>query len=204
MGEFNVKKLTGDGNRTEYISQLIKDIEALEHMLKNKMFTISPVRIGAEQEFCLANSNWEPSNQASEILEEIDDPHFTSELTLYNLEINLDPLELKDRCFSELHRNLDELLSKAEATAEKHNNHVVLTGILPTVNEQYMGMDYMTPIRRYKVLNDAIKDIRKDDIELHIKGVDEVNLHHNNILYEGCNTSFQAHLQIDPDDFAFG
>ena len=202
MGEFNVKKLTGDGNRTEYISQLITDIEALEYMLKNKMFTISPVRIGAEQEFCLANSNWEPSNEANKILEEINDPHFTSELTLYNLEINLDPLELKDRCFSELHHSLDELLSKAEAVAEKHNINVVLTGILPTVNEQYMGMDYMTPIKRYKVLNDAIKDIRKDDIELHIKGVDEVNLHHNNILYEGCNTSFQAHLQLDPADFA--
>ena len=202
MGEFNVKKLTGDGNRTEYISQLITDIEALEYMLNNKMFTVAPVRIGAEQEFCLANENWEPSKDAEIVLKEINDPHFTSELTLYNLEINLDPLVLEGRCFSELHDNLNRLLSHAEEAAERHNNKIVLTGILPTVSEQYMGMDYMTPIRRYKVLNDAIRDIRKDDIELHIKGVDEVNLHHNNILYEGCNTSFQAHLQIDPDDFA--
>jgi len=51
-------------------------------------------------------------------------------------------------------------------------------------------------------LNDDLIDIRQDDIELHIKGVDEVNLHHDNIMYEGCNTSFQAHLQIDPEDFA--
>ncbi len=202
MGEFNVKKLTGDGNRTEYISQLLTDIEALEYMLDNKMFTVSPVRIGAEQEFCLANENWEPSKDAEIILKEIDDDHFTSELTLYNLEINLDPLVLEGSCFSELHKKLNELLSHAEEAAERHKNRIVLTGILPTVSEQYMGMDYMTPIMRYKVLNDAIRDIRKDDIELHIKGVDEVNLHHNNILYEGCNTSFQAHLQIDPDDFA--
>ena len=202
MGEFNVKKLTGDGNRTEYISQLLTDIEALEYMLDNKMFTVSPVRIGAEQEFCLTNENWEPSKDAEIVLKEINDDHFTSELTLYNLEINLDPLVLEGSCFSELHKKLNELLSLAEEAAEKHKNRVVLTGILPTVTEQYMGMDYMTPIRRYKVLNDAIRDIRKDDIELHIKGVDEVNLHHNNILYEGCNTSFQAHLQIDPDDFA--
>lgn len=202
MGEFNVKKLTGDGNRTEYISQLLTDIEALELMLEKDMFCKTPVRIGAEQEFCLTTENWEPSKQAEEVLAEINDPHFTSELTLYNLEINLDPLVLSDRCFSELHQKLDELMAKAEAAAEKHKNKIILTGILPTVSEQYMGMDYMTPIRRYKVLNDAIKDIRKDDIELHIKGVDEVNLHHNNILYEGCNTSFQAHLQIDPNDFA--
>ena len=202
MGEFNVKKLTGDGNKTEYISQLLADIEALEQMLKEDMFIKTPVRIGAEQEFCLANESWEPSNKAVEVLSDIDDPHFTSELTLYNLEINLDPRVLSDRCFSEMHDQLRELMKKAETAAEKHGNKIILTGILPTVNEQYMGLDYMTPIRRYKVLNDAIKDIRKDDIELHIKGVDEVNLHHNNILYEGCNTSFQAHLQIDPDDFA--
>jgi CBS domain-containing protein/gamma-glutamyl:cysteine ligase YbdK (ATP-grasp superfamily) len=202
MGEFNVKKLTGDGNKTEYISHLLTDIDALEHMLKNNMFTATPVRVGAEQEFCLANETWEPSNKAVEVLNDIDDDHFTSELTLYNLEINLDPAELTGSCFSEMHRQLDELLAKADAAAEKHGTKIILTGILPTVSEQYMGMDYMTPIRRYKVLNEAIKDIRKDDIELHIKGVDEVNLHHNNILYEGCNTSFQSHLQIDPDNFA--
>ena len=202
MGEFNVKKLTGNGNKTEYISQLLTDIEALEHMLENNMFEKTPIHIGAEQEFCLTNDNWDPSNKAVEILESIDDPHFTSELTLYNLEINLDPKVLTDRCFSEMHNDLRELLAKAEKAASDHGANIVLTGILPTVNEQYMGMDYMTPIIRYKVLDEAIKDIRKDDIELHIKGVDEVNLHHNNILYEGCNTSFQSHLQIDPDDFA--
>ncbi|MGI9548312.1 MAG: CBS domain-containing protein [Flavobacteriaceae bacterium] len=202
MGEFNVKKLTGDGNKTEYISQLLTDIDALEQMLKNGMFRNSTIRIGAEQEFCLANETWEPSNKAMEVLKLIDDPHFTSELTLYNLEINLDPAVLTENCFSEMHQQLKELLAKAEAAAEKHGTKIILTGILPTVSEKYMGMDYMTPIRRYKVLNEVIKDIRKDDIELHIKGVDEVNLHHNNILYEGCNTSFQSHLQIDPDDFA--
>ena len=159
MGEFNVKKLTGDGNRTEYISQLLKDIEALEYMLDKKMFTTVPVRIGAEQEFCLANENWEPSKDAERVLKEINDPHFTSELTLYNLEINLDPLVLEGSCFSELHQKLNELLSHAEEAAEKLNNKVVLTGILPTVSEQYMGMDYMTPITRYEVLNDAIRVI---------------------------------------------
>ena len=187
MGDFNVKKLTGDGNRTEYISQLLTDIEALEHMLKNDMFIKTPVRIGAEQEFCLANESWEPSNKAVEVLESIDDPHFTSELTLYNLEINLDPIILNDRCFSQMHEQLRELLAKAEKAAADHGTNIILTGILPTVNEHYMGMDYMTPIKRYHVLNEAIRDIRKDDIELHIKGVDEVNLHHNNILYVSSN-----------------
>lgn len=200
MGELELEKLT-NGDRAIYIKQLINDIDALERMLKENKFQKSPIHIGAEQEFCLVDDAWEPSNMASEILEEIDLPQFTSELTLYNLEINLDPLKLEGRCFSEMHKKLDEFLDKAEAAANKYNNKVLLTGILPTLRTKFLELDYMTPKTRYQHLNETIKKIRKNDIELHIKGVDEVNLHHDTIMYEGCNTSFQAHLQIDPDDF---
>ncbi len=202
MGELNVKKLSASSDKIEYIAQLVGDIEAMDQMLKEGKFEKTPIHIGAEQEFCLVNQSWNPSIMAEEVLEEINDPHFTNELTRYNLEINLEPHQLTGDCFSKLHKNLDELLLKAKNAAEKYGNHIILTGILPTIDTPFLGMDYMTPLKRYRVLNDAIKSIRKEDIELHIKGVDEVNLHHDTILYEGCNTSFQAHLQIDPDDFA--
>jgi len=100
-----------------------------------------------------------------------------------------------------MHGQLNSLLEKADVTAAKYKVRVLLTGILPTLRPPYLSMQYMTPMKRYKILNDAIKAIRKKDIELHIRGVDEINLHHDSIMYEGCNTSFQAHLQIDPDDF---
>jgi CBS domain-containing protein len=201
MGEHRVNKITNTEEKTIYIDQLLKDIEALDHMLKQGMFQNQPIHIGAEQEFCLVNDLWEPSDLGVEILAEIKDEHFTSELNRYNLELNLDPLQLGGTCFSELHHKLNELLTKAKEAAKHHNAKIILTGILPTVSEKYLAYEYMTPVERYAVLNDAIKSIRKDDIELHIKGVDEVNLHHDTILYEGCNTSFQSHLQIDPSDF---
>jgi CBS domain-containing protein len=59
----------------------------------------------------------------------------------------------------------------------------------------------MTPKQRYFVLNEAIKESRKQDFNIHIKGVDEVNLLHDTVMLEGCNTSFQMHLQINPDNF---
>ena len=201
MGELQLEKVIKGADRAVYIKQLLNDIDALEQMLKENKFQKSPIHIGAEQEFCLVNDSWEPSNNALDILKEINLPQFTSELALYNLEINLDPLKLGGRCFSEMHKNLDAFLKKAEAVAEKYNNKVLLTGILPTLRTKFLGLDYMTPFTRYQLLNDVIKSIRKNDIELHIKGVDEVNLHHDTIMYEGCNTSFQSHLQIDPDDF---
>ena len=202
MGELNVEKLLGNPNKAQYIKQLLADIEALEYMLEHGMFNTAPVRIGAEQEFCLVNESWDPSNKAMEILKELDDVHFTTELALYNLEINLDPIPLAGTCFSEMHQHLNDLLSKASKAAEMHHTKIILAGILPTIGTEHLVQSYMTPVKRYEILNEAIKEIRKNDIELHIKGVDEVNLHHNTILYEGCNTSFQCHLQIDPHNFA--
>ncbi|MEX0289848.1 MAG: CBS domain-containing protein, partial [Flavobacteriaceae bacterium] len=201
MGELSVKRLAKSSDKTSYIKNLISDIAALERMLEQDRFQKTPVHIGAEQEFCLVNEQWEPSDQAMEILKSLNDEHFTSELTLYNLEINLDPLELKDDCFSVLHEELEELLKKAEKAAALRNNKVVLTGILPSLRNKFLGLDYMTGLKRYKLLNEAIKNVRRDDIELHIKGVDEINLHHDSIMFEGCNTSFQLHLQIDPAEF---
>ncbi|MGB5699488.1 CBS domain-containing protein [Muriicola sp.] len=201
MGEKTVRKISNTEEKTIYIDHLLKDVEALDQLLQNGMFQKAPIHIGAEQEFCLVNEFWDPSDLGVEILAEINDEHFTSELNKYNLELNLEPLKLEGRCFSELHHALNELMIKAKKAAEKHKAKVILTGILPTITYKYLHHNYMTPAERYRVLNEAIKAIRKDDIELHIKGVDEVNLHHDTILYEGCNTSFQAHLQIDPSDF---
>jgi CBS domain-containing protein len=201
MGEQIVNRINNNEDKKEYINQLLKDIEALDIMLKNGLFEETPIHIGAEQEFCLVDESWEPSDQGVEILKDLNDPHFTSELNRYNLELNLEPVALGGGCFLQLHEQLNRLLARAKETAAKHKSKVILTGILPTISYKYLDYKYMTPSKRYRVLNEAIKAIRKDDIELHIKGVDEVNLHHDTILYEGCNTSFQAHLQITPGDF---
>ena len=165
------------------------------------MIEKTPIRIGAEQEFCLVNDEFLPNNNALDILNEINDDHFTTEIGNYNLEINLDPFELKDDCFSKLHQQLKDLLTKAKTIAKKHNTKIALTGILPTLSLKHIGIENMSPIQRYYVLNDAIKASRKQDFDIHIKGVDELNLRHDSVMLEGCNTSFQAHLQIDPDDF---
>jgi len=201
MGELNVERLLGSTLREKYISQLLGDLEALEQMLNKDMFDTN-IHVGAEQEFCLVNEQWEPSDKALEVLKTINDPNFTTEIALYNLEANLDPLPLGEDCFSKMHEQLDLLLSKARTEAAKQKLKIILTGILPTIDSRHLNTSFMTPAKRYQVLDETIRDLRGDDLELHIKGIDEINLHHDSILFEGCNTSFQAHLQIDANDFA--
>jgi len=78
------------------------------------------------------------------ILEAIDDPHFTTELARYNLEINLDHFKLKDNCFQLLGNQLNTLLAKAREKAEAFNTKVVLTGILPTISHAELEFEYDT------------------------------------------------------------
>jgi CBS domain-containing protein len=201
MGDLNIIKLSNKRDRSNYIHQLVKDVEALDFMIENDLIEKEPIRIGAEQEFCLVNNDFIANNSALEILEEINDDHFTTEIGSYNLEINLDPFELKEDCFSKMAQHLEELLNKAQKAAAKHNTKIILTGILPTLTLNQIGVENMTPILRYNILNDAIKESRKQDFDIHIKGVDELNMKHDSLMLEGCNTSFQIHLQINPDDF---
>ena len=171
MGELKVIKLNNKTEKAKYIRHLIKDIEALEMMIDSEMIEKSPIRIGAEQEFCLVNDEFNPSSNALDVLKDIDDDHFTTEIGSYNLELNIDPVELKDNCFSELEKTLRSYLSKAKTVAEKNNTKILLTGILPTLTLKHVNPKYMTPIERYYVINDAIKESRKQDFNIHIKKI---------------------------------
>jgi len=201
MGDLKITKLSNKKDKSNYIHHLINDIEALDFMIENDLIEKEPIRIGAEQEFCLVDNNFLPKNSALEVLDEINDDHFTTEIGSFNLEANLDPFELKGDCFSKISKQLNSLLKKAHEAASKKNTKIILTGILPTLSLKQMGVENMTPIQRYDVLNEAIKESRKQDFDIHIKGVDELNMRHNSVMLEGCNTSFQVHLQINPDDF---
>jgi CBS domain-containing protein len=201
MGEQKVNTKVDDKSRGVFIKHLLDDIVAIEKMINEGMIENEIVRIGAEQEFCLLTENWRPSMKSLEILEEIDDPHFTTELARYNLEINLDPFELKTDCFSQVEKQLTNLLERAKAVANKHYSHILLTGILPTISKTELRFEYMTPNPRYWALNDIMKAERGGDFELNLRGVDELSVVHDSVLFEACNTSFQIHLQIPSDDF---
>ena len=201
MGMLKVTRLTEPKEKAGYIHQLIKDIKALDLMIQKGLIEKAPIRIGAEQEFCIVDDKFMPNGIALEVLKELNDEHFTTEIGNYNLEINLDPLELKGNCFSSIHNSLNELLNKAKQVTKKKKSKIVLTGILPTLTLNHMKIDNMTPIQRYYVLNEAMVESRKQEFDIKIKGVDELNFLHDSVMLEGCNTSFQMHLQINPDEF---
>jgi CBS domain-containing protein len=201
MGTLNVTKLSNKRQKANYFHHLIRDLEALEIMVKEGMFEKSPIRIGAELEFFIVGKDFFPESNSLEILKLINDSHFTTEIGNYNLEINLDPLILEGNCFSSMHEELKSLLEKCKDAAKQKNSKIIITGILPTITHSHITLENMTPVQRYYVLNDAAKKSRGQDFSFHIRGVDELNLLHDSVMLESCNTSWQMHLQIDPDEF---
>ena len=201
MGEHIKESSFSEEERKVFVQHLIDDIQALENMLREGLIEDDVVRIGAEQEMCLINEDYRPSPKSLKIIKDVDDHHFTTEFATYNIEVNLDPYTLEKNCFATMEQQLRELLDKVRKSANKHDARIILTGILPTISKDELGMDFMTPIPRYYRINEVLTAWRGDDFTVRIKGADELSLHHDSVLFEACNTSFQLHLQIPPEDF---
>ena len=202
MGEHDVEKDLDPAELRRFSQALLRDLQALERMLEEGRIESGVRRIGAEQEVFLVGDRWRPAPVATELLERLGQSCFTTELGRFNLEINLEPIRLEGRCFSALQERLSERLESVRAAAQAIGAEVVLTGILPTLVEADLDLANMSPVPRYFALNEAMSRLRGDDYELFIQGLDELRLRHSNIMLEACNTSFQVHLQIDPEDFA--
>lgn len=204
MGEQRVSKLTDKKQMDKFVSCLLKDVQALEHMLENDMFDKGITRIGAEQEMVLVDKkDYRAAPKAMEALELLKDCEWCeTEIAKFNLETNLDPRVLEGSCFTDLENENRAKLLEIEKRIQELDLNIVLTGILPTFVKSDLDIENLTPKKRYKALVDAINEqLNGRKYELKIKGIDELRIKHDSPLIEACNTSFQVHLQIDPDEF---
>lgn len=201
MGETSLKVKKTTSNHIKFVNALLNDIEALEMMITANLFESDNIRIGAEQEVCIVNEDFKPADNAIDLLDKINHPQFTTELAKYNIEINLLPQLLQPGCFAAMENDLLDKFHLAANLAATNNTKLVLAGILPTISRNEISLEYLTPLERYHMLSKKLRDIRGRQFDLYLKGVDELHIRHDSIMFEACNTSFQTHLQIAPEEF---
>jgi CBS domain-containing protein/gamma-glutamylcysteine synthetase len=189
-------------DRNTAIRWMLRDLQALQLMLRDDRFETDVRRIGAEQEMFLVDASWQPSPGALPVLAALTNHPYTTEVGAFNLELNLDPQEFSGDCFRRMHTQLDTLLGLGRAAAETVGMHVVLAGTLPTIRKRDLSMANMVQNERYLALNRALTGLRGEDYELHIKGIDELRVRQDSVMAEACNASFQVHLQVTPAEFA--
>ncbi len=202
MGEHTVvDPLEGERLR-RFSRRLLAELRALEEMLATGRIQSGVRRIGAEQELFLVDADGRPAPRALEVLQVLENPQFTTEIGLFNLEFNLEPLLFGGDCLRRLEARLAGGFRRARNAAARCQAEVLLTGILPTLRKSDLALANMTPAPRYRGLNDALGRLRRGPYELRIKGIDELQVQHDSVMFEACNTSFQVHLQVGPEEFA--
>ena len=204
MGEQNVSLPSDQGNMRRFVKNLLNDVKAMEYMLEHNWFEDDVIRIGAEQEMCLIDKKtMKPVPIAVQALERMKGyPWVETELAKFNLEINLNPKVFQGTCLGDLERETLEYLSIIRQNLEPLNADYLLTGILPTLRKWDLELHNLTPRKRYRALIEAINSqLIGNSFELRLVGIDELLVKHDSPLLEACNTSFQVHLQVRPQDF---
>jgi CBS domain-containing protein/gamma-glutamylcysteine synthetase len=197
-----VESDTGAQSRRAFMRAILADLRAFDRMLKENRFETGVRRIGAEQEMFLVDRSWTPARGALDMLAKLDDPHFTTELGLFQLEANADPQVFTGDGIARMEKQIDALVARARKVGHDLGILPVLAGILPTMRKADLGLDSMTPSPRYKALAKIMSELRGGAFEFSIKGLDELMIQHDSVMVEACNSSFQVHLQVEPSEFA--
>jgi len=202
MGEHDVDTLFDESKSQAFMKALLEDLRALEYMIEAGLLETGVTRIGAEQEMFLVDRNLRPAPISLEVLNHAKDSRLTTEIARFNLEANLTPLTLTGRCLSLMEEELKELLGVVRRSAATFDADVLLSGILPTLQKSDLTLENLTPLPRYDALNRGVIGLRGGPLSIHIKGLDELQVTHDNVMMESCNTSFQVHFQTSPAEFA--
>ncbi|MEO8042347.1 MAG: CBS domain-containing protein [Acidobacteriota bacterium] len=202
MGDKKVTSEYGNKEMREFTLAVLNDLQALETMLIDGMIESGVRRIGAEQEIFLIDNAMHPAPVVNEVIARANDPRLTTEIGRFNLEANLTPLEFKDDCLSRLENELYEILASVRDISKSIGTDIVMAGILPTIQASDLTEKNLTADPRYFEINRVVSELHGENRFIHIKGLDELQVILQDTFVEFCNTSFQVHLQTDPDGFA--
>src|SRR5580704_8120468 len=194
-------KITGE-DRRRYRDKVRRSLDAFARMLRERQFDENPSMVGQEIELNLVDASGMPSMGSTEALEAIADPAWATEVGQFNLEINVPPRELAGEAFDELEREVRADLNAADHKARTVGSHLVMIGILPTLDEHDVNQSAMSANERYRVLNEQIFAARGEDMRIAIDGPEQLLTHADSITPEAACTSVKLHTQVSPDGFA--
>jgi CBS domain-containing protein len=201
MGTHAADELASAEAQRVFVRRVLEDAQALELMIAAGAIESGVRRIGAEQEVFLVDASGAPAPLALEVIDRLNSPLFTTELALFNLEINVAPVPLEDGCFSEMAATLQGLLARVSAAARAFGADAVLAGILPTLRARDLVMKNLTPLPRYRELDRSLTHLGHGAFQIHIRAVDDLRLTRESLIVESGNCSFQIHLQVGSDEF---
>lgn len=178
-----------------FYQNLQRETELLQNLIDNNLISQKQPVAGFEIEAWLVDESMRPAAKNVEFLATLNDPLASTELAKFNIELNNQPVRLHQSALTQLHNELDSICRRAHDTAESMGLHLIMIGTLPTLRQSDLNLSIMSDMNRYRALNRQILEARGAPIHLEICGIENLNVHHHDVMLESAATSFQIHLQ---------
>ena len=202
MGQEVAAKVFSREDRQRYRQKVRSNLDVFARLLAEARFDPEVRSFGLEIELNLTDDAGDPALVNAAALEAIADPDFQTELSQFNVEINVAPRLFGGRVLSELETAIRASLNGAEERARTVGAHMMIIGILPTVDEAHLNAESFSASPRYALLNEQIFAARGEDLEISIAGIERLSTHADTIAPEAACTSVQLHQQVRPETFA--
>jgi hypothetical protein len=202
MGEEVAAKVFSREDRQRYRQKVRSCLDVFARMLAEARFHPEVRSFGLEIELNLTDDAGDPAMINAAALEAIADPDFQTELGQFNVEINVAPRLLGGRVMTELEEGVRASLNGAEERARTVGAHMMIIGILPTVDEAHLNAEAFSESPRYALLNEQIFAARGEDLQILISGPERLSTFADTIAPEAACTSVQLHQQVKPENFA--
>jgi hypothetical protein len=202
MGQEVASKVFSRDDRQRYRQKVRSNLDVFARMLAEARFDPEVRSFGLEIELNLTDDAGDPAMVNAAALAAIADPDFQTELSQFNVEINVAPRLFGGQVMSELETGVRRSLNSAEEMARTVGAHMMIIGILPTVDEAHLNAESLSANPRYRLLNEQIFAARGEDLEISIAGIERLSTHADTIAPEAACTSVQLHQQVRPETFA--
>lgn len=202
MGEEVERQEFSRADRTRHREKVHRCLDVFARMLGESAFDTDDPMTGLEVELNLIDEAGDPSLTNSAALEAIADPDFQTELGQWNIEMNVPPGRLRRGALGTFERLLRDGLRRADESARDVGAHLVLIGILPTLDEGHMRTGTLSPDPRFALLSEQILAARGEDIVIDIEAAERLRKATDSIVPEAACTSTQLHVQTSPEQFA--
>jgi gamma-glutamyl:cysteine ligase YbdK (ATP-grasp superfamily) len=138
----------------------------------------------------------------ADVLTAIANDDFQTELGQFNIEINVKPRGLGGSSIIELEQELRASLNDADERSRALGAHIVMVGVLPTIDQEHLTGESISANPRYALLNEQIFAARGEDLHISIDGPERLSTYADTIAPEAACTSVQFHLQVSPQTYA--
>ena len=189
-------------DRQRYREKVRRCLDVFARMLTESKFDFERPLTGLEIEFNLVDDEQNPAMLNADVLTAIANDDFQTELGQFNIEINVKPRGLSGTAVIDLEDDLRAALNDADERSRAVGAHIVMVGVLPTIDQHHLTGESISANPRYALLNEQIFAARGEDLHIAIDGPERLSTYADTIAPEAACTSVQFHLQVSPQTYA--